>query len=131
MCKETVGDKTSAFSYLTNFTVNRENNIAIAQGGRTRWTIENQGFKEQKTGYELEHFCACKDLNTMLNLYSVLQIAHLFMQLLAKSDLVEGVVHLTFLALQLIEAMRNLPLTEDLFDPNLPRIQIRFAKAPP
>ncbi len=131
MCKETVGDKTTTFSFLTNFTVTRENIFDIAQGGRTRWTIENQGFNEQKTGYELEHFCACKDLNTMLNLYTVLQIAHLFMQLLAKSDLVEGVVHLTFLALQLIEAMRNLPLTEDLFDPNLPRIQIRFAKAPP
>ena len=95
-----------------------------------RWTIENEGFNEQKTGYELEHFCDCKDLNVMLCLYYLLQIAHLFMQLLARSNLIDGVYHLDFLAHLLLEALRNLPIPEDIFDPRQPRYQIRFAKTP-
>ena len=131
MCEETVEEKTTTFAYLTNFAVDQDNVITIAQGGRIRWTIENQGFNEQKTGYELEHFCDCKNLDVMLNLYYLLQIAHLFMQLLAKSNLIEDVTHLTFLAQLLLEALRYLPLPDELFDPNPPPFQIRFAKAPP
>ena len=131
MCREAVDGKTTTFAWLTNFNVDRDNVIIIAEGGRKRWTIENQGFNEQKTGYELEHFCDCRDLNALLSLYYLLQIAYLFMQLLARSDLVEQVTHLTFLASLLLEAWRNLPLSDDRFDPNLPCGQIRFTKAPP
>lgn len=130
MCEETVGETTTTFAFLTNFPVNERNVERIAQGGRKRWTIENEGFNEQKTGYELEHFCDCNNLNVMLCLYHLLQIAHLFMQLLARSDLVEGVTHLTFLAHLLLEALRNLAIPDDLWDPDTPRCQIRFAKAP-
>jgi hypothetical protein len=130
MCQETVHGKTTTFTFLTDFPVDRDNVIEIANGGRKRWTIENEGFNEQKTGYELEHFCDCHNFNTMLCLYVLLQIAHLFMQLLAKSDLIEPVANLTFLAALLLEALRNLPLPEDLFAPDLPPFQIRFAKAP-
>lgn len=131
MCEETAGGKTTTFAFLTNFPVTGDNVEIIAQGGRTRWKIENEGFNEQKTGYELEHFCDCHHLNVMLGFYHLLQIAHLFMQLLARSDLIEEVSHLAFLASLLLEALRNLPLPDDLFDPDLPRGQIRFAKAPP
>jgi hypothetical protein len=130
MCKETVNGKTTTFAWLTNFHVDRDNIITIAQGGRKRWTIENEGFNEQKTGYELEHFCHCKDLEVMTCLYLLLQIAHLFMQLLARSNLIEPVSTLTFLAVLLLEALRNLPLPEDLFDPHQPPFQIRLARAP-
>ena len=130
MCEETVEGKTTPFAFLTDFTVTEDNVEIIAQGGRTRWTLE-EGFNEQKTGYELEHFCDCRDLNALLSLYYLLQIAYLFMQLLARSDLVEQVTHLTFLASLLLEAWRNLPLSDDRFDPNLPCGQIRFTKAPP
>ncbi|MCX6039241.1 MAG: hypothetical protein NTW99_15420 [Chloroflexi bacterium] len=130
MCEETVDGKTTTFAFLTNFAVTERNVEIIAKGGRLRWTIENEGFNEQKTGYELEHFCDCKNLDVMLALYYLLQIAHLFMQLLARSDLVEGVTHLTFLAHLLLEALRNQHLSEDLFAPNLTRCQIRFAKTP-
>lgn len=130
MCEETVEGQTTTFAFLTDFAVTQENVETIAQGGRTRWTIE-EGFNEQKTGYELEHFCDCHDLNALLGLYYLLQIAYLFMQLLARSDLVEGVTHLTFLSSLLLEAFRNLPLSEELFDPDLPCGQIRFGKAPP
>lgn len=130
MCKETVAGKTTTFAWLTNFAVDRDNVIMIAQGGRLRWTIENEGFNEQKTGYELEHFCDCKDLEVMTCLYLLLQIAHLFMQLLARSNLIEHVSTLTRLAALLLEALRNLPLPEDLFDPHQPRFQIRFSREP-
>ena len=130
MCKETVDGKTTTFAWLTNFTVNRDNVIIIAQGGRLRWTIENEGFNEQKTGYELEHFCDCKDLEVMTCLYLLLQVAHLFMQLLARSNLIEPVSTLTFLAGLLLEALRNALLPEDLFDHQQPRFQIRFTRDP-
>ena len=45
MCQETVDGKTSTFAWLTDFHVNRDNVCIIAQGGRKRWTIENEGFK--------------------------------------------------------------------------------------
>ena len=131
MCEETVDEKTTTFAFLTDFTVTERNVEIIAQGGRKRWTIENEGFNEQKNGYELEHFCDCNNLDVMMNLYCLLQIAHLFMQLLARSDLIQGVTNLTFLACLLLEALRNLPVPEELLDPHAPRCQIRFAKAPP
>jgi hypothetical protein len=130
MCQETVDGKTTTFAWLTNFHVDRDNVMTIAQGGRKRWTIENEGFNQQKTGYELEHFCHCKDLEVMTCLYLLLQIAHLFMQLLARSNLIEPVPTLTFLAALLLEALRNLPLPQDLFDPQQPPFQIRLARAP-
>jgi hypothetical protein len=122
MCRETLGDKTTAFAFRTNFSADRENVMKIANRGRLRWTIENEGFNVKKTGYELEHFCDCTKLEVMLALYLLLQIAHLLMQLLARSDLLEPVTNLTFLAALLLEALRNLPLPEELSGPDLPRI---------
>jgi len=130
LCQETVDGTTTTFAWLTDFHVERDNVITIAQGGRKRWTIENEGFNEQKTGYELEHFCDCQNLEVMTALYLLLQIAHLFMQLLARSNLIEPVATLTFLAALLLEAWRNLPLAEDLFDPGQPRCQVPFSRAP-
>ncbi len=131
MCQETVNGKTTTFTFLTDFAVDRDNVITIADGGRKRWTIENQGFNEQKTGYELEHFCDCTNLNVMLCLYMLLQIAHMLMQLLATSNLIEHLSTLIFLAARLLEDLRNALLPQDLFAPNPPRMQVRFAKAPP
>ena len=130
MCRETVDGQTTTFAWLTDFSVDRDNIITLAQGGRKRWTIENEGFNEQKTGYELEHFCDCQDLEVMTCLYLLLQIAHLFMQLLARSDLIDPVSTLTFLADLLLEALRNVLLSDQLFDPQQPRFQIRFSRAP-
>jgi len=129
MCEETVDETTTTFAFLTNFAVTEGNVERIAQGGRKRWTIE-EGFNEQKTGYEMEHFCDCNNLDVMLCLYHLLQIAHLFMQLLARSNLIEGVTHLTFLAHLLLEALRNMTIPEDIWDADAPKCQIRFAKAP-
>jgi len=130
-CQETVADKTTTFAFLTTFQVNRDCVISICAGGRHRWTIENQGFNEQKNGYELEHFCDCNDLNTMLCLYVLLQFAHMIMQMLALSNLIEPKPVLRFLAARLLEDLRNTALPETLFAPNPPRTQIRYANPPP
>ena len=79
----------------------------------------------------MEHFCDCTDLNVMLCLYVLLQIAHMLMQLLATSNLIEAAPTLTFLAARLLEDLRNAVLPHQLFAPNPPAMQIRFAKAPP
>lgn len=129
MCQETLEGKTTTFAFLTNFEVTRGNVQTIADGGRKRWNIE-EAFNEQKTGYELEHFCDCNNLNVMLCLYYLLQIVCLFMQLLARSDLIEGITNLAHLAFLLLESWRNQPLSEDLMDPAPPRCQIRFTEAP-
>ncbi len=130
MCEETVEGKTTTFAYLTNFRVDRDNVMIIADGGRKRWTIENQGFNEQKTDYELEHFCDCASFEVMFSLYLLLQLAHTFMQLLARSNLIDPVGTLTFLAYLLLEALRNAPLPKDLFEPNIPAYQVRLNREP-
>ncbi len=124
-------NKETTFVFLTNFEVDHDNVQLIADGGRKRWVIENEGFNEQKNGYELEHFCDCNNLNVMLCLYHLLQIAHLFMQLLERSNLIESIGHLTVLAKLLLESIRNMSIPEEIFSDNAPKMQIRFAKQPP
>jgi len=131
VCKETKGDEETTFVFLTNFEVDNKNVQLIADGGRKRWIIENQGFNEQKNGYELEHFCDCNNLNVMLCLYHLLQIAHLFMQLLERSNLIESMGHLTILAKLLLESIRNMGIPDEIFRDDAPKMQIRFAKKPP
>ena len=59
---------------------------AFVRAGRMRWKNENEGSKGQKLGDEREHFCACGNLPVTRALYLLRQIAHLFMQLPAKSN---------------------------------------------
>lgn len=132
-CEET--DKygnTTTYVWLTSFTVTQKNVRELAQAGRMRWKIENEGFNEQKSGYAMEHFCNCNDFNVMLCLYLILQMAHMFMQLLAKSDLLdEQTPILKHLAYLLLESLRNHILPEAVPNQSLPPMQIRFAKAEP
>ena len=130
-CKEIDGHgEVTTYTWLTSFTVNRRNVLKIASAGRMRWKIENEGFNEQKTGYEMEHFCNCNNFNVMLCLYLLLQIAHMFMQLLARSDLFdEPVKVLKHLAYLLLESLRNHLLPKVVPGKVPPPMQIRFAKA--
>lgn len=44
------------FSWVTNFTITRENVYKLMRGGRARWKIENETFNTLKTlGYNFEH----------------------------------------------------------------------------
>lgn len=120
------------FVWLTSFKTGKDNVREIARAGRMRWKIENEGFNEQKTGYDMEHFCDCRDPNAMRALYLLLQIAHMFMQLLAKSNLLTRPVQaLCHMAHALLESLRNSRLPEDVPGMKLPLMQIRFAKADP
>jgi len=133
-CEETdckTGEK-KCFAWLTSFEVTRENVRAIAAGGRLRWKIENEGFNEQKNGYDMEHFCDCSNPDVMRALYLILQTAHMFMQLLARSNLLEQPVEaLCHLAYRLLESLRNNRLPGHVAEMKLPPMQIRFAKSDP
>lgn len=44
------------FTWITNFTITKENAPSIARAGRSRWSIENEAFNTLKNqGYNLEH----------------------------------------------------------------------------
>jgi hypothetical protein len=59
----------------------------VNKGGRQRWKIENQGFKEQKKhGFELEHLYG-HEPNAWKNYYQLIQIAHLIDQLIRYGDI--------------------------------------------
>lgn len=79
------------FAWITNLRVNRSIVSTLANhGGRIRWKIENQGFKEQKRhGYELEHVFS-KNENASKNYYFLLQVAHIMIQLLLHGKLAEA-----------------------------------------
>ena len=119
------------FAWITNFHELSDKNIKdIAQGGRLRWVIENEGFNVQKNGgYALEHAYSL-DNNAMKNYYYLLQIAHALNQLMAKSNLFSDfnrqIGSLKNLAKRLAEHLRFL-----LIDPLIwnSTFQIRFNSA--
>ncbi len=104
--------ETKTFVWLTTLPVRRDNYIAIMKGGRSRWTIENQGFNMQKTGgYNLEHTYS-KDTVGIKNFYLVMQIAHTINQLMEKGNLLSKVVRSALqsiknIATQLLEELRT------------------------
>jgi hypothetical protein len=89
LCEETApsGEKTT-FAWLTNWAVNRDSVIAIAdQVGRLRVKIENEGFNVQKnSGLNLEHVFS-QNWNRAKAYYYLLQIGHLLLQLLHHNSL--------------------------------------------
>lgn len=83
-------NKVTKFVWVTNLSIRPDNILQIAQGGRSRWKIENEGFNMQKNGgYGLEH---AYSLNTeaMKNFYFLLQIAHIISQIMEKGNLLKN-----------------------------------------
>jgi hypothetical protein len=88
--KKTKTTKTNRFVHITNVDMTPKNAIEVSYGGRLRWTIENQGFNEQKNrGYELKHKYSRQNLNANQNYYQCLQIAHMIAQLCVKCKAVQ------------------------------------------
>jgi len=53
---EITPNKVQPFSWITDFTVTKENAYQLMQGGRARWKIENETFNTLKNqGYHFEH----------------------------------------------------------------------------
>lgn len=76
------------FAWMTDMPVRRDTVGELAnQGGRKRWTIENQGFRNQKhQGYRLEHPYS-DNLTALKNYYFLIQIVHALVQLLVRGPL--------------------------------------------
>lgn len=75
------------FVYLSSCEVNKNNIRSIAEAGRMRWKIENEGYNEQKNGgYNLGHKYSRKSFAGYQNYYQCMQIAHIINQLVEKSE---------------------------------------------
>ncbi len=53
---EIKGDKIKHFTWITDFTITKDNAFDLMRGGRSRWKIENETFNTLKNqGYHFEH----------------------------------------------------------------------------
>ena len=92
LCEETAPNgQATTFAWLTDLPLTRQTVVAVAgQGGRIRSTIENEGFNVQKnSGLNLEHAYSL-DWNKAKAYYFLLQLGHLFFQLLEKGSLLRA-----------------------------------------
>jgi hypothetical protein len=79
-------EEPTRFVNLTSMKVDNDNIPDIANAGRMRWKIENEGFNTQKNGgYNLSHKYSRKSFTAGKNYYQCLQIAHTLNQLVEKS----------------------------------------------
>ena len=134
-CDETWKDdpeEDKHFVFLSSFPIDNKNVIPLTQGGRGRWVIENQGFNMQKNGgYGLEHAFS-KSNAAMKNFYVLMQIAHIFNQLMEQGSLLRERIKLNMGSLRVFSQKMWAALTETLIDDQrlrwvlASRIQIRF-----
>lgn len=74
--------------WITNREITSRNVEVLARTGRKRSYIENQGFKEQKSGcFALEHVYS-RNYNAIQVIYLLIQIAHIIEQLIEHSNIV-------------------------------------------
>lgn len=139
LCQQTDPDGTShTFSWITNCKLHSGNVCAVAsRGGRCRFKIENQGFNTQKNGgLNLEHAYSSGQ-DTLKAFYLLLQIAHLFLQMLEMGSLLQrlaerygGTPARVFgssrnIARRLLDCLRYFRIGAEFFGP-CPRMQIRL-----
>ncbi len=88
VCEETCQGQTQTYSWITNKRLSTASVPSVAHyGGRVRFKIENQGFNIQKnSGLNLEHAYSLGP-DTLKCFYYLLQIAHLFLQMLEMGSL--------------------------------------------
>ena len=125
--------------WITNVKPDEKNAFDLAQVGRLRWKIENEGINTQKNGgYEMEHAFGLKD-NAWKNYYLLLQISQLLNDLVRFGDVIAkatGEFKATFsmvfgtmrhFARRLLAALST-GLPDMNGPPELKRIQIRLAR---
>lgn len=107
------------FAYITNIPQCAETVITIADSGRLRWKIENEGFNTQKNlGYAMEHKYSRVSYLALKNYYQLLQIGQMINQFIEKSkdfiELLEAFSGKTIksLWLDLNVFMKTIPVTE-------------------
>ena len=140
LCEETPpGSPAQTYAWITNKPLSLRNAAAVAaQGGRVRFKIENQGFNIQKnSGLNLEHAYS-QGTDTMKCFYYLLQIAHLFLQMLEMGSLLRQLARqygsetpvglfgsLKNIAQRLLDCFRYFRLDPEVFESNQ-RFQIRL-----
>jgi hypothetical protein len=91
-CEEVAEQTSTHFVYLSSVEMDCYSVLELAESGRLRWKIENEGFDVQKHhGYGLGHQFSRGSMTAMKNYYHLMQIAHLFNQLFALSSLLAEV----------------------------------------
>jgi len=119
--RERDGDKETTYRWISSLAVSEKDVDEFAKIGRCRWKIENQGFNCQKNGgFELEHPYS-KDTVGMKVFYYMLQIAHLWTQLVERGSLLRRIVKEGFgalknIAMRLLEDWRNASILPDDWD---------------
>lgn len=69
------------FQWITNITITDKNALRLAQTGRKRWKIENEGFNRQKNWQgDVSHACSWNE-QSLKNHYLILQISDFMKQL--------------------------------------------------
>jgi hypothetical protein len=128
-CTETLpSGEVRYFAWITNLPVTCANVAAIAEGGRSRWKIENEAFNRQKNhGPNLQHVYS-NDPEKWKAYYYLLQIAFILTQLVERGTLLRQLAaqnHRTPLQLygslanivrRLGEVLRWLHWPDDCFD---------------
>ena len=115
-------EESKRFVWVTNIPIDQENVRHVAnKGGRQRWKIENQGFKNQKhAGMAMEHPYS-NHPNAAKAFYLLLQIAHIIVQLMTHGLLAKDFHKLwgSFknFTRRLAEALRITLISDGIFDP--------------
>jgi len=87
LCKEIANGVETTYAWLTDLKLTATTVEEVAQGGRNRWRIENEGFNTQKnTQLNLEHVYSIGP-EKLKSYYLLLQIAHILIQLLERGSL--------------------------------------------
>lgn len=85
------GNRVYYNKWITNVKPNEQNALDLAQTGRLRWRIENEGTNTQKNGgYEMGHLYGTKE-RAWKNYYLVLQIGQLLNDLTRFGDYIQKI----------------------------------------
>ena len=102
------------FWFLTDLPVAGKNVAGLAERGRMRWKIENEGFNAQKRhGYSLEHLYS-RNYQALKNHYYLIQIGHMTGQCMEAWEKIWKKVKqsLEQKHKRLLESMKETPLKE-------------------
>jgi len=127
------------FTYVTNLSLKanhpypEEALAKMVECGRLRWKIENEGFNNQKNqGYHLQHKYSRGAIRTLHVYYMLLQIAHLFHQLVIHTREVMALLKtysklsLKYLWRKMCTILEMVLLSPDRLADNEKRCQIRL-----
>ncbi len=120
-------DIKAVFLFLTDLAVSQKNVAALAEYGRRRWKIENEGFNIQKKhGYYLEHLFS-RNYQALKNHYYLIQIGHMISQVLEAWEKLwkKATLSLSEKHSRIFESFQNIKLSEHRHETGK-RFQIRF-----